>query len=193
MTIAAHIHDSANESPFLLECISRLAGQNTNDHFIIFSEKKIEALAGYSNCTQILISPVIKNSLLLHYWYNFKLPALLKKYNPAVFISENSVCCLRTTIPQIMVIKDYFIHPKKSPEKNIYARYLKKYFLKFAQKAAAVAVTKAYTGHQLIARYSLLENKTTTILHGLDNIYHPFSEDERKVIQEKYAEGNGYF
>jgi len=193
MTIAAHIHTSANESPFLPECISRLAAQKANDHFIIFSEKKIAALAGYSNCTQILISPVIKNSLLLHYWYNFKLPALLKKYNPAVFISENSACCLRTATPQIMIIKDDFIHAKKSPEKNIYSRYLKKYFIKFAQKAAAVAVTKAYTEQQLLARYPELKNKTITILHGLDNIYNPVSENERKMIQEKYAEGNGYF
>lgn len=193
MTIAVHM-DTFKDDSFLWNCISRLSLQNANDHFIIFTEeKKLPPPAFGSNCTPVIISPAIKNSLLLHYWYNYKLPALLKKYNAAVFISQTGAVSLRTTIPQVMIMADDFLWYKNRPVKNEYARYLKKYFLKFAEKVSAVCVTKPFIGQRLISRYAALQHKTTTILNGLNNVYSPLAPPEKEGVLEKYTGGHEYF
>jgi hypothetical protein len=194
MIIAAHIEPSNDNSSFLLEYISRLASQQPQDLFIIFSDKEIKSLSGLSdNCFQIIVKPVIKSSLLLHYWYNVKLPPLLIKYNTDVFISENSVGCLRTTTPQVMIIKDDFLKSKKYPVKNSYSRYLNRFFANFATKATAVCFTKAFLGQQLFARYPSLKPKSTTILHGVDKAYQSINDKAKELLRAKYTEGHEYF
>ena len=83
MTVAAHItSDKENVLSFLSDHLPVLASKNLDDHFIFFTDKIYPpATFKGGNITQVLISPQIKNSLLLYYWYNYKLPALLKKYN----------------------------------------------------------------------------------------------------------------
>ncbi|MFZ4770824.1 MAG: hypothetical protein ACOYLO_11650 [Ferruginibacter sp.] len=194
MIIAAHIDPSKQHPSFLLESISGLAKQYRENHFIIFSDKETIATAKFTdNCTLVTISPVIKNSLLLHYWYQYKLPALLTMYNAAIFISENSVCSLQTNTAQVMVIKDDFLQDKKNPLKNKYCRYLKRNFSKFAVKAAAICVTKAFIGLKLIEHYNILAKKTTTILHGIEKAYQPINIDNKETILAKYTEGHEFF
>ena len=184
MIIAAHIDPSKQHPSFLLESISGLAKQYRENHFIIFSDKETIATAKFpDNCTLVTISPVIKNSLLLHYWYQYKLPALLTKYNAA----------LQTNTAQVMVIKDDFLQDKKNPLKKKYCRYLKRNFSKFAVKAAAICVTKAFIGLKLIEHYNILAKKTTTILHGIEKAYQPINIDNKETILAKYTEGHEFF
>ena len=194
MIIAAHIEPSKQHLSFLLESISVLAKQYRENHFIIFSDRETIASANFSdNCTLVTISPVIKNSLLLHYWYQYKLPALLTKYNAAVFISENGVCSLQTNAAQVMIIKEDFLHDKKNPLKNKYSRYLKRNFSKFAVKADAVCVTKAFIGLKLIEHYEILAKKTSTILDGIEKVYQPTNTNNKETILSKYTEGHEFF
>lgn len=194
MIIAAHIESSKQHPSFLLESISGLAEQFRKNHFIIFSDKETIAAANFpNNCTTITIRPAIKNSLLLHYWYQYKLSALLTKYTADVFISENSVCCLKTNTAQVMVIKDDFLQDKKNPIKNKYAQYLKSNFSKFAVKADAVCVTKAFIGLKLIEHYKVLKKKTTIILHEIEKVYQPVTADKKEAILAKYTGGHEFF
>jgi hypothetical protein len=105
MTIAAHIESSAHTASYLAPFIIALAEQQPNQQLIIFASK--QSSHGFrfpSNCKLVTIKPAIRNSLLLHYWYQYKLPRLLTDCNAAVFISENSVCSLRTTVPQLLLV-----------------------------------------------------------------------------------------
>ncbi|MBC7867437.1 MAG: hypothetical protein H7X88_07875, partial [Gloeobacteraceae cyanobacterium ES-bin-316] len=193
MIIAAHLHSSSKETPFLQECISRLAGRDVTKEFIVFSDKIIPALTNHKNLVQLIVTPSFKSSLLLHYWYNYKLPGLLKKYKAAVFLGEYSVCSLRTTVPQIMIVKKDFLQVILPWQKKSYTRYLKKYFLSFGTKAAAVCFTKPRIASEFIRRYAVLENKISVVLPGLPGIYKPIELTEKNIIQEKYTGGNEFF
>lgn len=192
MTIAAHIHSPADHPSCLLECMSRLADQNPTDRFIIFCNKKIKRLT-LSNCTVIEVNPAIRNSLLLHYWYQYKLPGLLRKYNASVFISENGAASFRTEVPQVMLIKDLFLPAKNFVHQNEYRSYLKQYFLKFSEKAAAVCVTEEFIGDELAKHYPVLRDKIITVLHGGILPQTHLTEIEKERFTKQYAGGNHYF
>jgi hypothetical protein len=193
MTIAAHIDTLKGTPSFLWPYLGRLAAQNPGDHFIFFTQNESLIAAPFcANCTVIKISPVIKNSLLLHYWYNYKLPSLLKKYNATVFISQNSVVSLHLAIPQLMMITDNFFL-KKSPVKNEYRSYLKRYFSKFIKKAAALCVTKTFIKEQLFEQYPHIKDKTTNLLAGLKEEYRFINENEKNAILQKNTGGHEFF
>jgi hypothetical protein len=194
MTVAAHIDSSGRQPSYLAACMRTLAVKNTSDHFVIFCAKEFPGDAGFtSNCTIVIVSPPVKNSMLLHYWYSYKLPALLIKYNAAVFVTESGACSLRTATPQVMVIKDFLLHPKRYPFKHAYGNYPKRFFLKFAGKAMAIGVTQKNIGDELVKNYPLLSGKLTTLLHGLPSTFMPQSETQNEILRNKYSNGQGYF
>ena len=194
MTIAAHI-DSLNENTSIFwQCFSRVACQNSADHFIFFTQDNYLPKDFFpGNCTIVNVTPLIKNSLLLHYWYNLKLPRLLKKFNADIFISANSVLSLRTKKAQIMLVTDDFIWQKNYPLKNAYSNYLKRFFPVFIDKAAAILVTKEFISQRLSARYPGMAKKTSIMPASLNQVYKPISEEMKISIREKLTNGHEYY
>jgi hypothetical protein len=164
MTIAAHIHSPAQRPSYLAEYISRIADDNPEDRFIIFCDKKLKGFA-LNNCTTVEVNPDIRNSLLLHYWYQYKLPRLLRKYDVSVFISENGAASFRTDVPQVMLIKDLYLPAKHFAGQHDYRSYLKRYFLQFAEKAAALCTSEAFITDEIAKRFPEFRDKTITVLH----------------------------
>ncbi|MEP6711819.1 MAG: glycosyltransferase [Ferruginibacter sp.] len=193
MIIAAHLTVNKHSTPsFLSECLGRLALQYPDDHFIFFTDEDAGETPALINCTYVLISPKIKNSLLLHYWYNYKLPSLLKRYNANVFISENGMLSIRSNKPQMMVIKNTFFTKKKLIP-GIHSRYLEKFFLPFLKKATAVITTEKYIEDMLAAKYSFAADKILSIYPGLSRNYQPISWQQKEEITAAHADEKDFF
>lgn len=145
MTFAAHI--SIGETPddvrslFNYECMTRIAARRPDDHFIfIFDKPWSDTLITSKNITPVLLGPALKNKLLQHYWYQFKLPRVLQKYQADVYVNQDKSACLQSNIRQVMVLEDLaFLDPS-----NLYPardrRYLKKFFHKFVQKSQSLVL-----------------------------------------------------
>ena len=192
MIIAAHIRQTNGTASFLLPLISQIASEQQSIQFILFCVDP-EALGELpANCKRVPIKRSLKNILLLHYWFQYTLPTLLKKFGATLFISENSVCSLRTAVVHIMVVRENFT--VTSPTVTaMQVRYFKKYFPAFADKAAQLCVTSPFLTTILNSCYPHLENKTVEILHGLNNDYKPLNELEQTTILDHHTEGFNYF
>ncbi len=195
MTIAAHIAVNKHSAPsFLFECLTRLALQYPGNHFILFIDKADKGAAiAPDNCTWVLISPKIKNSLLLHYWYNYKLPYLLKRYNAGVFISENAVLSIRTNKPQMMVLKDLIPAKKMIVKADKHARYLRKFFPFFLKKATTIFTSEKYIEDTTAAKYPFTKNKILSVYPGINKNYQPISWQQKEEITAAYADEKDYF
>ncbi len=193
MTIAAHFFSSKEQPSFLLPCFLIIATQNPGDTFIIFIDPQQHGrIALPANCRLIPVSPPIKNGLLMHYWYNFKLPALLKKYNVSAFISETGACSIRTVTPQAIFLSDLVMFgKKKSP--GVFATYIKRFFPRFVQTAAAVIVPEEVMVTKLSARYPLISNKISSCRYGLPAAYRQVEPEEHTSLLEEFAGGYEYF
>ena len=195
MTIAAHIVENKNPSPsFLRECLTRLAITQPQNHFIFFIDSTGSFLADIpANCTPVLISPKIKNSLLLHYWYNYKLPHQLKRYNADVFISENAVLSLNISTAQIMLVKNITVDKKRIPGQDKHARYLQKFFPAFLKKAINILTTEKYSAEIIAEKYPFASGKIFTVYHGLNKNYQPLGWQQKEEIKIIYADEKDYF
>lgn len=194
MIIAAHIESSATVASYLAQHIIHLAAVHPEHQFIIFSDRTaIHGLRLPANCRHSTIKPIIRNSLLLHYWYNYKLPKLLTKSNANLFISESNTCSLRTVLPQVMLVNQLPVQPDSFPSKHPYRFYYKKFFKRFAEKAQVVCVTEPFIETELVKHYPVLEAKTATVLHGLPITYNVPSVEDREMVLSRYTDGHEYF
>lgn len=194
MTIAAHIFAATPGESTLYHCLRLLAEEKQDTRFIFFVDEKWKAIAGLpANIECITISPALKNGLLLHYWYNFKLPALLKKYHTTHFISESGVVSLRTHLPQFLWLNNISFLQKKPVIVHEYARYLKKYFQKFSDKVAYIMVTEHFSGGRLSEKYPAAKEKIQFAGHGLDKVFRPVDWEQKEKLLETFTGGTEYF
>ncbi len=193
MTIAVHISHTGEQGPeYLQACFTILAKQQPGHQFIFFKEKNQPLFLQETNCRFFNISPSIKNNLLLHYWYNYKLPGLLQKYNVDVFINDFGVASLRTTVRQCMLIKNmqnirHLTNHGKS------TRYAKKFLSQFVVKASIVCTSSDFIREILQENFPAEANKIQTFYPGLSVRYQPFSLQQKEAVLEKHTRGFNYF
>jgi hypothetical protein len=194
MTVAVQIEFSGDADSLLLECILLLAKEHPDFNFIVFCTQKVYSSADWSdNCRPFLIEPSIKKRLILHYWCQVQLPLLLKKHRAAIFISENGFCALRSSTPQIILIKDNGYLGENKSMMNIFQHYRNRHFEKFAQKATAICVANGWLEPGIISRFPALASKTTTVLYGIEPGFSPLHPDEKMSFLEKNSNGMEYF
>jgi len=192
LTIAAHIILSPKaDQNYLLDNIIFWAKNSPADHFIIFSDDiSFADTLPAGNITPVLIKPAIKNNLSFYYWYNLKLPSLLKRYDANAFISGSGAISLRTNIPQYLFLRESF---SRSHDKHRHKKYLLKYFPRFAEKAAAIFTTEKYIAAALQKRFPQVTKEIFTPYHALSEIYQPLSWEEKEAITATFTSGNDYF
>lgn len=198
MTIAVHIRFSDNtDAPqhnFNYHCFTVLAGKYPEHHFIFIFDKAFDAsLIIKKNITPVLLSPQIKNRLLGYYWYNFKIPALLNKYNADIFIADGLNTSLRAAAKQCMIVSDVSFLQKENLFARNELRHLKKYFKKFVSKTNCIAVTTEQIKNELAKFFPQAKEKVHIIGYGSDSPGKHPGYNEIETIKAKYSEGKEYF
>lgn len=198
MTIAVHISFSDSKvdlsKNFNYRCFTILAEKYPEHHFLfIFDKPFVPGLIKHKNITPVLLLPQIKNRLLGHYWYNFKIPSLLKKYQVDLFISNGINSCIRTSVKQCLVLEDlaFLTNENVTPRRD--SGYIKKYFKKFLTKAAYIALTNQATSITLARIFPQVKNKTHVIGYGLNGPAENTGYKEMKDTRDHYAAGKEFF
>lgn len=141
----------------------------------------------------VTAGPEIKNTILLQYWLNYKIPALLRKHKAEVLVNMNGMCSLRTKLPQSMLVHDLSFLQDPGLLKKTQVRFLKRFTPKFLAKAKNIVTLSQFHRSFIIDQYKVDPGKIDTIYPGIGKIFTPVSFEERELIKEKYAEGREYF
>ncbi|MEO6221046.1 MAG: glycosyltransferase family 1 protein [Ginsengibacter sp.] len=198
MTIAInakHLLKSYREGygNFIYECLIRITKQFPQHNFIFIFDKPFHSSFIFSaNVIPVVVGPSTKKLFLLKFWYNYKIPVVLKKYRADLFITPEA-CSLRTKVPQVLIIHDltFLNHPAFS--KKYYKKYYEKYIVKFLNKATGVAALSGFCKDRIIKDYRIDSAKIEIMYNGVDEIFKPVDFDEREKIKEQHAQGNEYF
>jgi len=179
---------------FMEDHIIQLAIKNHDHHFLFISDKAFDAQHPFpKNVTILITGPEIKNSLLKQYWFNYKLPVLLRKHKANVFVATDGICSVRTKIPQCLLIPDtsfvsvpaYFSKPN--------ARFYKKNMPAFINKAKTVATFSQFSKTVLVDHYKT-DAVTIEMVHNLiAESFMPVSQEEKEIVKEAHADGKEYF
>ncbi|HMK03535.1 MAG TPA: glycosyltransferase family 1 protein [Ferruginibacter sp.] len=194
MTIAVSTGFLAGDQPDLVvESFCRLAQKYPQHHFLFISHRRHNTtISNAENVSSIITGPQTKNTLLLQYWFNYKLPAVLKKYKADVFVGMDGICSLRTKLPQCLVLQDisFLQHPGffKGP-----LRFYKKFTFKFLTKAVSVATVSEFSKKLLTDKYNIAAEKIDVLYGAVHPVFKPISFEEKEKVKEHYTAGKEYF
>jgi glycosyltransferase involved in cell wall biosynthesis len=179
---------------FLFTMLDHLAGKFPQHQFLyIFDEPSHDKLTFPKNVTAVVAGPKTSNSLRLQYWFNYKIPAVLRRHKADVFVSMEGICSLRTKLPQFLLVSDLSFLQSSSSAKKTAARFYKKNMPAFFAKAKVIAAVSEYSKNTISDQYKISAENITIIHPGVDDIFKPLDWQEQESIREKYAEGKSYF
>lgn len=178
---------------FSFDRLYQLCNTHPRHRFLFISDKPLDAKPLPKNAEILITGPEIKNSLLLQYWYNYKLPTLLRKQKADVFVAANGICSLRTKIPQCLLVTDTSFINEPSCFTGMFAKFYKKNMRAFIAKAASVITASEFALSTLLAKFNDHPDKMKCITRNAEEIFAPVSHEEREEIKNKYTNGKEYF
>jgi glycosyltransferase involved in cell wall biosynthesis len=179
---------------FTAEIFKILCKENPDDEFhFIFDRKFNEEFIFEENVIPHVIMPPARHPLLLKIWYDFRLPRLLKKIDPDIFISPDAVASLKTDIPSLTVIHDInFVHrPDDLPKK--WSEYYNKYTPDFIEKSDRIATVSEYSKSDIIETYKVSPKKIDVVYNGVKTQFKPLPEEDTRIITDIYSKGKPFF
>ena len=179
---------------FSSETLKRITRtQPQHDFLFIFDRPFDDSFLFAPNVKGIVCSPPARHPLLWKYWYDVKLPAVIKKWNADVFVSLDGFCSLRLNIPQLLVVHDlaFFHYPRYY--KRSHMLFHKRYTGRFLRKAAAIATVSEFSKNDILSRYKIPSGKISVVYNGVKQIFQPLAAIEKNKIQKQYSGGHEYF
>lgn len=190
MTIAAHILSFHPPTAHLYECLLRIAEQNPNVQIVFFTNAAVPKNLP-QNCSVQIIAPALKSSIMLHYWYNYKLPNLLKLRQAGIFITENGILSFKPgAVRQIMLLPEWFTDIKIN--ESSFKNYRKRFFKYFLKKATRVLTASPVIQQQLEEKFTGI-SRFQTIYFGIEDSYRPITIEAQEAIKKKYSNEKDFF
>ena len=179
---------------FTYEIFKILIRTHPSDQFyFLFDRETIHLFDGFDNVHQVTITPAARHPLLWKYWYDYKVPAVLKRIKADVFVCPNGFCSFRTKVPQLLVIHDLgFLHYADFYKKS-HAVYYKKNTPAFIKKAALVVTVSQFSAEDLKKEYPFINDKIKIVYNGVKDIFGPISKNRQQEIKNQYSGGKEYF
>ncbi|MFI5128551.1 MAG: glycosyltransferase family 4 protein [Chitinophagales bacterium] len=179
---------------FLYETLIRITTAHSGHQFIfIFDSPYDKRFLFAENVKAVVTGPPARHPILWKYWYDFKVPAVLKKYKADVFVSCDGFCSLTTKVPQCLVVHDLsFLHFPSFIPKSHYLFY-KHYTAKFLDKAKSIVTVSEFSKKDIALQYKIDETKIVVVPNAARKIFHPLAETEKEALKTKMTNGKEYF
>ncbi len=175
--------------------ISRLlpAISEDDDFLFVYDREAGRGIAEMERVTHHVAGPPARHPILWKLWYDFRIPAFLRRQRADVFLSPDGLCSLRTSVPQVMVIHDLaFLHyPSFLPRWQ--QSYLAWHTPACIRKAARVVTVSEFSRADILRHYPFAEGKLEVVHNAADPAFVPLDWTERQQSMDRYAEGCAYF
>jgi glycosyltransferase involved in cell wall biosynthesis len=179
---------------FMQEIFQRWVKQHPEHEFIFIFDRPFDPqFITAPNITPVVAGPPARHPVLWKWWYDVKVPAILRKYKADVFVSADAHCSLRTRVPQCIVVHDLaFLHyPSFIPRTHFF--YYKRYTPKFLQKAKTVVTVSEFSKKDIIDTYHTAADKIHVVFNAARPAFHPLSAAEAEQVKQQYTAGREYF
>jgi glycosyltransferase involved in cell wall biosynthesis len=179
---------------YTYEVVKRMVEAHPEHEFVFFFDRKFDKKFVFAkNVTPVVLFPPARHPILFVWWFEWSIKHALKKYQIDVFYSPDGYLSLKSPVPQVGVIHDlnFEHHPEDIPASPL--KYLRKYFPKFAKKAAHILTVSEYSKQDIIRSYGISPSKITVAWNGASESFVPLPLGEREKIRAKKTNGRPYF
>ena len=179
---------------FTFETLKRITSMHPEHQFVFLFDRPYDPGFIFSeNVRPLVIWPPTRHPVLSLFWFECRLPAILRKLKADVFVSTDGYLSLRSRIPQAVVMHDInFVHrPEDLPW--FIAKFYNIFFPKYAAKAAGLATVSAYSRDDIACKFGMNACNIDVVPNGCNPVYKPISDFEKASIRQKYTDGKPYF
>ncbi len=179
---------------FIYENFKRIVKAHPeHQFFFLFDRPFAPEFIFAENVTPVVIGPPARHPVLHYLWFEKRLPSVLKKIKPDLFISPDAYNSLASPFRSLVVIHDLnFEHyPKLLPRKD---RFYYNYFSnRYAKKAEHIVTVSEFSKQDIMSLYHIPESKITAIHNGANEIYKPLALQKQSAIRQQCNDGKPYF
>ncbi len=181
-------------SRFTYETVKRLVINNPDDEFIfIFDREYSSSLIFSSNCSGVVLKPSTRHPLLWYYWHEKKLPPLLEKIKPDIFLSPDGIISLKSDIPQVAVIHDISFYHRPSDTPFLTGLYYRHFYRKFAFKASRIITVSMFCRDDISSYFGINPEKIDVAWNGVSDYFYPATDEEKYNFRKNLTGGDPYF
>ena len=179
---------------FTYETLKRITQQHPEHEFYFLFDRPFDSQFVFgSNVYPVVVPPPARHPLLWYLWFEWMLPAQLKKIKPDIFLSTDGYLSLKLKVPQVIVMHDlafeHFPDHVATSAKKFYQYYSPRY----AVKAKRIATVSDFTRQDIVQRYHISAEKIDVVYNGSNETFRPLSDEEKKVVKGKFTYGENYF
>lgn len=190
----AEANGPASKDDWILLHFRQIAGLYPQHQFIFIGSHPWPGnYFSESNIVAITAGPSAHRYRLLQYWYNFRLPALLRRYQATIFVCPGNHGSLYTKVPQCLLAKDlaYLQYPKWIPKSQL--RFYATNQQRFFNKAATIIATSQFCADAIATNFAAEAVKVQRVYPGLPPVFCPAGYEQQTATREQYTDGRAYF
>ena len=179
---------------FIQEVFRELALRHPEHQFYFIFDRPFDPQFIFSeNVHGIVAGPPARHPLLWKYWYDLKIPRVLRRIRADVFVSPDGFASLRTRVPQCIVVHDLgFLHQPEAYQSS-HLFFYKRYMARFLQKAASIATVSQFSRDDIMQQYRVPEAKIKVVYSAVKDGFRSISYDEKEEVKQRWTEGREYF
>jgi glycosyltransferase involved in cell wall biosynthesis len=185
---------SGNSSYLPVTIINELISKKPEHEFVIITDHAhVKRISAEKNVTIVIVKNTNRHPLIWKWWYDLKLPAILKKFKADVFVSFNGFCSMTTSVPQCVMLHDLSFLYDASRSKRSHLFFYNRFLPKFLQKANIVVSPSSFLKREITIRYKINPDKIEVVPAAPYKIFHPVSEIQKEETRIKHSDGKNYF
>ena len=179
---------------YIEEIFSRIALDHPEHQFyFLFDRPFNQGFIYAANIHPVIIKPQARFPLAWDIWYNWMLPAFLRKIKADVFVSPDGFCSLRTKVPQCLVVHDLaFLHHPEFISKS-HLNYYQKNTGRFLKKSKVIATVSEYSKQDIVEQYKIDPAKIHVTYNAPSSLFQQLPYEEKELVKAKYSAGCEYF
>lgn len=176
------------------QMLERIVRAHPEHQFIFFFDRPYDPIFVFAdNVKPVVVHPQARHAVLFYLWFEWSIPAMLRKYKADLFLSTDGLCSLSTKVPTCLVMHDLAFEHYPEHLKLSHRLYLRHFSPKFARKAKRIVTVSEFSKQDIAARYRIYPEKIDVTYNGAHKAYRPLSYEEREAVKAQYTGGREYF
>ena len=179
---------------FSHQVLQRLVVQHPEHQFIfMFDRPWHESFIYADNVIPLAVFPPARHPILYYWWFEWAIPAAMKKHKADLFFSPDGYLSLRADLPQIAVIHDLAFEHFPKDVSRMEAAFYRYFFPKYANKSKHILTVSQYSKSDIEKIYKLPSDKIKVVYNGADTGFGPVEEVAKETSRKTYSQGLPYF
>ncbi len=179
---------------FTYESLKRICRDHPEVEFIfVFDRQPDPEFLFAPNIHPLVVGPQARHPFLFYLWFNHRLPALLNRIKPDLFLSPDGYHALPYKGKSLIVIHDLNFEHYPNDLPWLVRKYYRYYFPKFASQATRIATVSEFSRQDIIRQYEVPAGKIDVVYDGVNEIYTPSSQEEILATRKELTSGDPYF